>query len=113
ENVGAWSRRDIVCGGAPARERSESAVRAGAPTSRHGRLPSVAGRGTHHDDAFEITAMSCATYPLVKDRYAITGCGSSMGEGYGPKIIALKKLALDDLRSGDIVIAIPGEHTTA
>ena len=27
----------------------------------------------------EITAMSCAQYPRVKDRYAITACGSSMG----------------------------------
>ena len=36
----------------------------------------------------EITAISCAQYPYVADRYALTACGSSMGDNYGPKIEA-------------------------
>jgi 1,4-dihydroxy-6-naphthoate synthase len=61
----------------------------------------------------EITAMSCAQYPHVKDRYALTSCGASMGEGYGPKLVAGRPMTLDDLRSPDTVLAIPGERTSA
>ncbi len=63
----------------------------------------------------EITAMSCAQYPRVRERYAITACGSSMGDAYGPKIIARRPMTLDELRArvGDLTIAIPGERTSA
>ena len=36
----------------------------------------------------EITAMSCACYPHVQDTYAITACGASLGDAYGPKLVA-------------------------
>ena len=61
----------------------------------------------------DITALSCAQYPYVRDRYAITCCGASMGEGYGPKIIARRPMSLDELTGRDIVIAVPGDRTTA
>lgn len=61
----------------------------------------------------EITAMSCAQYPHVKDRYAITSCGSSMGEEYGPKLVTREPMAVNDLRDASITIAIPGERTSA
>jgi len=61
----------------------------------------------------EITAMSCAQYPHVKDRYALTSCGASMGEGYGPKLVAGRPMTIEDLRSPDAVLAIPGERTSA
>lgn len=61
----------------------------------------------------EITAMSCAQYPFVSDHYAITACGSSMGDAYGPKLVGRKGTQLDDLRRGGAVIAIPGERTSA
>jgi 1,4-dihydroxy-6-naphthoate synthase len=65
------------------------------------------------DDPLEITALSCATYPRVKYRYALTACGSSMGDAYGPKVVARTKMSLDDLKSQDVTIAVPGEGTTA
>src|SRR5678816_1896793 len=59
----------------------------------------------------EITAISIHAYPYVSDKYALTSCGSSMGDGYGPMVVAREPLKLDDLRGK--TIAIPGELTTA
>ena len=36
----------------------------------------------------EITAISVHAYPYVSDKYALTSCGSSMGDNYGPMVIA-------------------------
>ncbi|MCE9590198.1 MAG: ABC transporter substrate-binding protein [Planctomycetes bacterium] len=61
----------------------------------------------------EITAISIHQYPYVADRYALTSCGSSMGDNYGPMIVAKRgsKLKPEDLSR--VRIAIPGERTTA
>ena len=32
----------------------------------------------------DVTAVSCATYPAIADRYRIMDPGASMGKGYGP-----------------------------
>jgi 1,4-dihydroxy-6-naphthoate synthase len=73
----------------------------------------IAATATGEAEALEITAISCAAYPFVKDRYALTACGSSMGDAYGPKIVARETLSIDDLKKPDVVIAVPGERTTA
>src|SRR5437763_4724312 len=59
----------------------------------------------------EITAISIHAYPYVADRYALTSCGSSMGDQYGPMIVAREPMGLKDLRGK--TIAIPGKLTTA
>jgi 1,4-dihydroxy-6-naphthoate synthase len=66
----------------------------------------------------EITAISIHAYPYVADRYALTSCGSSMGDQYGPMVVCRQKVAtkfgadpLTWLRGRRI--AIPGELTTA
>ena len=59
----------------------------------------------------EITAISIHAYPYVADKYALTSCGSSMGDKYGPMVIATKPMQINDLRGK--LIAIPGELTTA
>ncbi len=61
----------------------------------------------------EITALSCAQAARVADRYAITSCGASIGQGYGPKIVAARPLAAGDLKNSGAVLAIPGTRTTA
>ena len=61
----------------------------------------------------EITAMSCAQYPYVRDRYALTSCGASLGDAYGPKLVSKRPMSADDLRSPDVVLAVPGLRTTA
>src|SRR5262249_37584455 len=59
----------------------------------------------------EVTAISLHAYPYVKNRYALLACGCSMGDGYGPMVIARRPMTIADLR--DKTIAIPGERTTA
>ena len=63
----------------------------------------------------EITAISIHQYPYVADKYALTNCGSSMGDNYGPMVVAPRagKLQLEDLTSPKITIAVPGTRTTA
>jgi len=60
----------------------------------------------------EITAISIHQYPYVAKDYALTSCGSSMGDGYGPMVVARQRgLSPADLKGKRI--AIPGERTTA
>ena len=61
----------------------------------------------------EITAISCAQYPYVADRYALTACGSSMGDNYGPKIVARRAMGLEELTADGMTLAVPGERTSA
>ena len=61
----------------------------------------------------EITAISCAQYPYVADRYALTACGSSMGDNYGPKIVARRAMGLEELTRDGVILAVPGERTSA
>src|SRR5208337_1224106 len=59
----------------------------------------------------EITAISVHAYPYVADRYALTSCGSSMGDKYGPMVITRQPAQISELKGK--TIAIPGELTTA
>lgn len=59
----------------------------------------------------EITAISMHAYPYVADKYALMSCGSSMGDGYGPMIIAPAAMSIEQLRGKHV--AIPGKLTTA
>ncbi len=59
----------------------------------------------------EITAISIHAYPYVADKYALTSCGSSMGDKYGPMVIARQPMKIADLKGK--TIAIPGKLTTA
>jgi 1,4-dihydroxy-6-naphthoate synthase len=58
-----------------------------------------------------ITAISIHAYPYVADKYALTNCGSSMGDGYGPMVVTREPMTLEDLRGKRI--AVPGTMTTA
>ena len=61
----------------------------------------------------EITAFSIHQYPFVADQYAMTSCGSSMGDNYGPMIVCPpgRFKTVKDLKGAKL--AIPGERTTA
>jgi 1,4-dihydroxy-6-naphthoate synthase len=64
------------------------------------------------DEAFyDVTAISFHAYPYLQDKYALMGCGGSVGEGYGPMIVSSRQISLDDLKK--IKIAVPGTLTTA
>lgn len=63
---------------------------------------------------YDITAVSIHGYAHVADRYALLNHGASMGEGYGPRIVAREEFALSELEQGrGRRMAIPGEWTSA
>ena len=68
-------------------------------------------RRAREEAFYDVTAISFHAYPYLQDRYALMGCGGSVGEGYGPMVVSLKPLAAEDL--GKIKIAFPGTLTTA
>ena len=59
----------------------------------------------------EVTAISAHAFVQVAEHYWVMRTGASMGEGYGPIIVAKKKYRLDELRGK--VVATPGRLTTA
>ena len=59
----------------------------------------------------DMTAISAAAYPALAKEYWIVSVGSSVGQGYGPLVIANQSLSPQDLRERRI--AVPGLHTTA
>ena len=60
---------------------------------------------------YDVTAISFHAYPYVQDKYALMPCGCSVGEGYGPMIVAKPGYTLDQVKK--VRIAIPGMLTTA
>jgi 1,4-dihydroxy-6-naphthoate synthase len=68
-------------------------------------------RRAQNEAFFDVTAISFHAYPYVQDNYTLMGCGGSVGEGYGPMIVANRPLKHDDL--GRLRIAVPGTLTTA
>lgn len=64
------------------------------------------------DEAFyDVTAISFHAYPYLQEKYALMGCGGSVGEGYGPMVVSSHQMSLEDL--GRVKIAVPGTLTTA
>ncbi|QDT67077.1 menaquinone biosynthesis family protein [Calycomorphotria hydatis] len=59
----------------------------------------------------ELTAVSLHGYAYLTDKYALCNCGASMGDGYGPMVVAREDWSIDDLRGK--TIAVPGTYTTA
>jgi len=63
------------------------------------------------DAFYDVTAISFHAYPYVQEQYAIMACGGSMGDSYGPMIVAPKKYSLDEVKK--LRIAVPGILTSA
>lgn len=63
----------------------------------------------------DITAISFRNYCEIKERYALTACGSSFGDGFGPKLVCRADCAggLESFANSKMRIAIPGRRTTA
>ncbi len=59
----------------------------------------------------EVSAVSIHAYAHLADRYALMPCGASMGDGYGPCVVANRPLAVRELK--DKKIAVPGTLTSA
>ena len=59
----------------------------------------------------EVTAVSIHAYAFLLEKYALLPSGCSMGDHYGPMVVAKKPYKLEELP--DIRIAVPGTLTTA
>ncbi|HEY1187203.1 MAG TPA: MqnA/MqnD/SBP family protein [Gemmata sp.] len=59
----------------------------------------------------EVTAVSIHAYSFLLDKYALLPTGCSMGDKYGPMVVARKPLKVEYLP--EIKIAVPGTLTTA
>jgi 1,4-dihydroxy-6-naphthoate synthase len=60
---------------------------------------------------YELTAISYHAYPFVADKYMLLASGSSVGDGYGPIVVANAPMAPEELKGKKI--AIPGKLTTS
>jgi 1,4-dihydroxy-6-naphthoate synthase len=60
---------------------------------------------------YELSAISYHAYPYVADKYVLMASGSSIGDGYGPSIIAIRPMEPEELKGKRI--AIPGTLTTS
>jgi 1,4-dihydroxy-6-naphthoate synthase len=59
----------------------------------------------------EVTAISFHAYPFVADKYALMPCGGSIGDGYGPLLVARAAMAPAEVARR--TVAVPGTLTSA
>jgi 1,4-dihydroxy-6-naphthoate synthase len=63
------------------------------------------------DGHYALTAISYHAYPYVAEKYALMTSGSSVGDGYGPLLVALKPFTPAEVKGKRV--AVPGALTTA
>jgi len=63
------------------------------------------------DGMYDVTAISFHAYPYLQKTYALMTCGGSVGEGYGPMVVAPRAFSENEIKQKKI--AVPGELTTA
>ena len=68
-------------------------------------------RKAMEEQTYDVSAISFHAYPYVQDNYTLMNCGGSVGENYGPMIIAPRAYTLDEIKR--VRIAVPGTLTTA
>jgi 1,4-dihydroxy-6-naphthoate synthase len=64
-----------------------------------------------YEGTYEVTAVSIHAYAHLDERYALLGSGASMGDGYGPVLVAREPVAPEDLTN--LTVAVPGRLTSA
>jgi 1,4-dihydroxy-6-naphthoate synthase len=60
-----------------------------------------------------VTAVSFHAYARLADRYLLLPHGASFGDGYGPVVVSRVPIAREEIASGAVTVASPGEGTTA
>jgi 1,4-dihydroxy-6-naphthoate synthase len=63
------------------------------------------------NETYDVTALSFAAYPSLRDKYVLLDCGASFGENYGPIVVAAKPMKGHEIAGKRI--AVPGLKTTA
>jgi len=64
-----------------------------------------------HSGTYEVTAVSIHAFAYLDEQYALLASGASMGDGYGPVLVAREDIPADRLAS--MKVAIPGTLTSA
>src|SRR5258707_15764670 len=59
----------------------------------------------------DISAISFHAYAYVRDQYVLLPSGASMGDGYGPMLVARQHFSKEEIRRKRI--AVPGTMTSA
>ncbi len=59
----------------------------------------------------EVSAVSIHAFPDIAENYSLMNCGASMGEGYGPMIVAKSGVSVEQVKQSKI--AVPGLKTSA
>ncbi|MGB7435398.1 MAG: MqnA/MqnD/SBP family protein, partial [Candidatus Acidiferrum sp.] len=62
-------------------------------------------------ETYDVTALSFAAYPTLREKYVLLDCGASFGEGYGPIVVATHSMKPQDLKGKRI--GVPGLKTSA
>src|SRR3979490_1846328 len=57
-------------------------------------------------ETYDVTAITLAAYPALRDKYILTDGGASFGEGYGPIVVSNKAWKLTELAGKRI--GVPG-----
>ena len=60
---------------------------------------------------YDVSAISFHAYPYIQDKYALMNCGGSVGDKYGPMVVATRSFGLEELKR--MKVAVPGTLTTA
>jgi len=60
---------------------------------------------------YEVSAISIHAFPYVADRYTLLSSGASMGDNYGPMVVAKEEFPVNELKNKKI--AVPGTLTSA
>jgi len=68
-------------------------------------------RKAMNEQFYDVTAISFHAYPYLQEHYTLMACGGSVGDNYGPMIVAAKNYTLDEVKK--LRIAVPGTLTTA
>ncbi len=63
------------------------------------------------EGVYDLSAISYHAYAYVADKYSLMASGSSVGDGYGPMVVATRPMEQEEIKGRKI--AIPGTMTTA
>ena len=86
-------------------------IRSGTVTLRHVLEDIESLNRKAVEGQYDLTAISYHAYPHVADKYVLMASGSSIGDGYGPMLVALRPMEPEEIRGKRI--AIPGKLTSA
>src|SRR5229473_5392972 len=74
-------------------------------------IESLNRKAMEGDGAYDVTAISFHAYPYIQENYALLSSAGSVGDGYGPMIVANRAYSQSEIKRKRI--AVPGRLTTA